>query len=120
MCRKKGWSERPDDLCDLPYVCGNLCLRMSCHYKKESWRGCTILYFVNIVILVANLFNMNKIINYRALSSNDTLDLTESVNHWIARGYQPVGSISCSVAISDDGVCNVCVYAQTMVEYGDD
>lgn len=58
-----------------------------------------------------------KIINYRALSSRDTIDLSESVKHWIERGYQPLGAISCSAALSDDGAYEYTLYSQAMVEY---
>ena len=59
----------------------------------------------------------NKIIRYRALSSRDTIDLSQSVESWIARGYQPFGPMTCSVALSDDGAYEYDVYAQAMVEY---
>lgn len=61
-----------------------------------------------------------KIINYRALSSHDTIELSQAVEHWMARGYQPLGFMVCATAMSADGDYESFVYAQAVVEYAND
>lgn len=62
---------------------------------------------------------MQKIVEYRLVNGDDIVEFSERVNHWIAKGFQPLGSVSCSHSLSADGDYNERLYAQAMVRHED-